>query len=130
MLDRESSEGLYITIIVEETPKNNVPDLSEMKQIFEDKVNEIGKMMPNQHSRDVFIESCKIYDYNLDVKTNIQNLLNVAQNKLEENKAEIQKRRHKLKELQEEEKKIMIQKNKIKQENRARKRYNYLMKLR
>ena len=85
--------------------------------------------MPTPHSRQIFIDSCKVYDYNQDVKTNINRLVAIAHEKLKDNKNQIQQQREKLKEKDILERQLLLEKQKKSQEEKVRKRYKYLMSL-
>jgi len=85
--------------------------------------------MPTPHSRQIFIDSCKVYDYNKDVKTNINRLVGIAHEKLKDNKNQIQQQREKLKEKDILERQLLLEKQKKTQEEKVRKRYKYLMSL-
>tara|TARA_R110002012_G_scaffold38740_6_gene107549 strand:- start:1982 stop:2827 length:846 start_codon:yes stop_codon:yes gene_type:complete len=101
----------------------------DIKTIFDEKVLEIAGLMPTPHSRQIFIDSCKVYDYNKDVKTNINRLVGIAHEKLKDNKNQIQQQREKLKEKDILERQLLLEKQKKSQEEKVRKRYKYLMSL-
>ena len=112
-------------------PEPEPPTFSndDIKTIFDEKVLEIAGLMPTPHSRQIFIDSCKVYDYNKDVKTNINRLVGIAHEKLKDNKNQIQQQREKLKEKDILERQLLLEKQKKTQEEKVRKRYKYLMSL-
>ena len=112
-------------------PEPEPPTFSndDIKTIFDEKVLEIAGLMPTPHSRQIFIDSCKVYDYNTDVKTNINRLVGIAHEKLKDNKNQIQQQREKLKEKDILERQLLLEKQKKSQEEKVRKRYKYLMSL-
>jgi hypothetical protein len=115
----------------EPEPEPEPPTFSndDIKSIFDEKVLEIAGLMPTPHSRQIFIDSCKVYDYNKDVKTNINRLVGIAHEKLKDNKNQIQQQREKLKEKDILERQLLLEKQKKSQEEKVRKRYKYLMSL-
>ena len=115
----------------EPQPEPEPPTFSndDIKSIFDEKVLEIAGLMPTPHSRQIFIDSCKVYDYNKDVKTNINRLVGIAHEKLKDNKNQIQQQREKLKEKDILERQLLLEKQKKSQEEKVRKRYKYLMSL-
>ena len=115
----------------ETQPEPEPPTFSndDIKTIFDEKVLEIAGLMPTPHSRQIFIDSCKVYDYNKDVKTNINRLVGIAHEKLKDNKNQIQQQREKLKEKDILERQLLLEKQKKSQEEKVRKRYKYLMSL-